>query len=83
MSLAQLGHTLGVAADVHERREVETISVPEADATAARRDWYRSMIDADPEQRARFERARERARTDPGPLDDMDEIDRLLGGETV
>lgn len=47
------------------------------------RDWYRSMIDADPEQRARFERARETARTDPGPLDDMDEIDRLLGGETV
>jgi hypothetical protein len=75
-------HTLDVAADVQERREVGDISVPE-DATAGRRDWYRSMIDADPEQRARFERARERARRDPGALDDMDEIDRLLGGETV
>jgi hypothetical protein len=58
------------------------MSEPKPTSHTARRDWYWRAMHADPERRHRFERSLDRARTDEGVPDDMDEIARLLDGRT-
>ena len=59
------------------------MSEPDTGAASAGREWYWQAIQADPERKQRLERNVELARTDPGVPDDMDEIARLLGGDST
>ena len=54
----------------------------DAVAAATRRDWYRQVIESDPLRKERFARALERIHTNAGVPDDLDEIDRLLSGDS-
>lgn len=66
-----------------EPTDPPAMSEPKTTSDSARRDWYWRAIHADPERRHRFQRSLDRARTDPGVPDDMDEIARLLGDDSA
>jgi hypothetical protein len=67
---------------VTEPTEHQAMSDSKTASNTGRRHWYWHAIHADPERRHRFERSLDRARTDAGEPDDMDEIARLLDGRT-
>jgi hypothetical protein len=49
-----------------------------SERTDVRRDWYRRSIESDPVRKERFDRRLDQIQSDPGAVDELDAIDRLL-----